>query len=118
MTERRKWTPKELYGFWNARYFGGRLPNIRVGFSKVLCQGKDFHRLGATEFWFKGDRKYPVRILLNDRYKNEFGVWAATLLHEMVHVQQWRTPTDQMHGRKFQKRMKQLAAAGAFNRLW
>ena len=42
-----------------------------------------------------------------------------TVLHEMVHVEQWDKVTDRtMHGRKFQKRMKQLAARGAFNGLW
>ena len=42
----------------------------------------------------------------------------STLLHEMVHVEQWKLPRKQAHGRKFQKRMKQLAAVGAFNGIW
>jgi len=36
----------------------------------------------------------------------------------MVHVEQWKVPTKQAHGNKFNKRMKRLANLGAFRGLW
>jgi predicted SprT family Zn-dependent metalloprotease len=42
-----------------------------------------------------------------------------TVIHELVHVEQWDEVTDKtQHGRKFTARMKQLANKGAFNGLW
>jgi predicted SprT family Zn-dependent metalloprotease len=47
------------------------------------------------------------------------GMAIMTVIHELVHVEQWDEVTDKtQHGRKFQKRMKQLAARGAFSGLW
>ena len=46
-------------------------------------------------------------------------VTILTILHELVHVEQWDGVTEKtMHGRKFDARMKQLAVKGAFNGLW
>ena len=72
--------------------------------------------MGGT--YFRGKPLKPVKITLNPKYKTALVVWAQTLLHEMVHVEQWKLPRKQAHGRKFQKRMKQLAAVGAFNGIW
>lgn len=116
MFETTKWTPKQLYLFLNARYFRGALPNIPVVWSKDLHKGVRKHTMGSS--WFDPETKLPKRITLNPKYKTAFALWAATLIHEMVHVQQWKVPEKQMHGRKFQKRMKQLAARGAFCELW
>ena len=111
-----KWTPKSLYRFWNCRYFRSALPDIPVTWSDKQFKGNRRTKMGST--WLAEETGRPIRIALNPKYRGAFVIWAQTLLHEMVHVQQWRTPAEQMHGRKFQKRMKQLAAAGAFNRLW
>lgn len=117
MSEKKElWTPKSLYKFWNCRYFGSRLPDIPVYFSKTLGKGRERRTMGCSSFDDNTGR--PLRIQLNPRYKDAFIIWAATLLHEMVHVQQWKIQKNQAHGRKFQKRMKQLAALGAYNCLW
>ena len=111
------WTPKSLYKFWNARYFRSRLPDIPVGFSAKYHAGyKERHTMGGTIM--KGSSLKPVRIVLNPEYKKAFVIWAQTLLHEMVHVQQWYLPRRLAHGNQFNKRMQQLAARGAFRSLW
>ena len=113
MSEKELWTPKSLYRFWNARYFRGRLPDIPVYFSKRLGAGSERHTMGCASF--DDETMRPLRIQLNPRYKNAFVIWAATLLHEMVHIEQWKIQKSQAHGRKFIKRMKQLVALGAYN---
>jgi hypothetical protein len=111
-------TPKELYHLLNSRYFGGRLPkDLRVGFDKrSFAGGRARMILGST--WSDHETGRPIRISLNPLYRKQSRIWIGTLIHEMVHVQQWKVPEEQAHGRKFQKRMKQLAALGAFNGLW
>ena len=110
-----KWTPKELYKFLNCRYFRSRLPDIPVVWSKQLGRGKERQTLGWAQF--DDETKRPVRICLNPKYKGAFVIWVQTLIHEMVHVEQWKLPRKQEHGRKFQKRIKQLVALGAYNGL-
>lgn len=108
--------PKDLYDFWNIRYFKGRLPDIPVGWSKTLHSNKRKTKLGST--WFDHESGRSVKITLHPAYRNHRSIWQSTLLHEMVHVQQWRVPAKQAHGNKFNKRMKQLAAQGAFRHIW
>jgi predicted SprT family Zn-dependent metalloprotease len=56
---------------------------------------------------------------LSKELKKMSNVAVMTILHELVHVEQWDKVTDRtMHGRKFHARMKQLAAKGAFVGLW
>ena len=111
-----KWTPKTLYKFWNCRYFRSKLPDIPVYWSTKEFSPRGRGALGCT--YLHGETKKPLKILLNPKYKSSSRVWMGTLLHEMVHVQQWRVPHKQMHGNKFNKRMKQLAAQGAFRAIW
>ena len=111
-----KWTPKTLYRFWNARYFRGKLPDIPVVWSKKEFSGRRKRLLGSA--FFDGLSGKPVSIQLNPLYRRATRIWMQTLLHEMVHVQQWRVPAKQAHGNKFNARMKQLAAQGAFRSLW
>jgi predicted SprT family Zn-dependent metalloprotease len=109
--------PKDLYEYWNRRFFRGRLPDIPVYWSKTeYSSGRRKSKMGST--WLNHETKKPVKITLNPKYRDARAIWQGTLLHEMVHVQQWRVPEKQAHGRKFHKRMKQLAAAGAFNAFW
>lgn len=116
MSEQEKWKPKELYDFWNGRYFRGSLPDLPVHWGhKEYSVYRKRYNLGGTHM--VGNPLKPIKITLNPKYKNAFVIWAQTLLHEMVHVQQWRLPRRLAHGRKFQKRIKQLVAAGAYNGL-
>lgn len=112
-------TANELYDLFNRRYFRERLPKIPVRW--VLPQDTEKRSrgaLGCTLFRVGDGRLTPVEIRLHPKLRNSGTVWATTLIHEMVHVQQWRLPRSQAHGRKFNNRMKQLASLGAFNGLW
>ncbi len=114
--EEKVWKPKELYDFWNCRYFRGSLPDLPVEWSKKhYSQYRNRHSMGGTEM--TGNPLKPIRVILNPKYKTAFVLWAQTLLHEMVHVQQWKLPRRMAHGRKFRKRIKQLVALGAYNGL-
>jgi len=108
--------PKEVYQIINGRYFRGRLPDVPVRFNAKSFIGPRKRILGST--YVNRETGRPVKIDLNPRYKDASRVWIQTLIHEAVHVQQWRLPEKQAHGRKFNARMKQLAALGAFNGLW
>lgn len=117
MAEKRELcTPKSLYKFWNSRYFRGKLPDIPVGFSEKYHKSRTQRRtMGGT--LMTGDPLKPIRIVLNPRYKDAFVIWAGTLMHEMVHVEQWKLPRRLAHGRKFNKRIKQLVSLGAYKNL-
>ena len=108
--------PKDLYHFWNSRYFRSKLPDIPVRWSPNYYKGRNRKCLGST--WFDHKTKLPKLITLNPAMKPYSVIWQSTLLHEMVHVEQWKVPTKQAHGNKFNKRMKQLANLGAFRGLW
>ena|ERR1700761_6764522 len=112
-----KWKPKDLYRLLNGRYFKNKLPDIPVVWSKVYHSGRNRKILGGTIFEKKDGVLKPTRIVLNPKYKNAFVIWASTLLHEMIHVEQWKLPRKRAHGRKFQKRIKQLVAVGAYSGL-
>ena len=53
----------------------------------------------------RGERKFLI--LLSKELKKMSNVAVMTILHELVHVEQWDKVTDRtMHGRKFHARMK------------
>jgi hypothetical protein len=109
-------SPKEIYNLFNDRYFRGRLPDIPVVWSKTQYKKISNRKsLGGTEF--SGKPLKPIRIILNPRYRSADVIWVGTLLHEMVHVEQWRLPRSQAHGRRFNKRIKQLVNQGAYRGL-
>ena len=110
-------TPKELYHIINFRYFRSKLPDIPVGWSAASCTGKHRRMIGGTEFKKIDGVLKPTRIMLNPKYKTCFVLWVGTLIHEMVHVEQWKLPRKQAHGRKFEKRIRQLVSLGAYKGL-
>jgi hypothetical protein len=110
------WSPKDYYRFYNGRYFRGRLPDIPVEWSAKAFRKGDPNAGCLGVAWFESG--VPLGIQLNVKYKEASAIWLRVLLHEMTHVEQASLPKAQAHGRKFNKRMKQLAAIGAFNGLW
>ena len=111
------WTANELYDLFNTRYFRGRLPKIPVRW--VAPHARERSVIGCTRFRLEEDGvERPYEICIHPRIKNEGAIWVLTLLHEQVHVEQYKVPREQAHGRKFEKRMKQLAQQGAFRGLW
>lgn len=103
---------KETYLFFNSRYFRGKLPDI-----PVVWVNHDKGKWMARSC-FDAKTSEPLFIQMKSYLKKIPNVAQLTLLHEMVHIEQAKVPHKQMHGRKFQKRMKQLAEVGAFNLFW
>lgn len=97
---------RRWFRVYNRRYFGNRLPACtRVRRSDTgECYGdamggeKPFININPAPEWCGADMNLA----------------RLTLLHEMVHVEQW---PYQGHGPRFQRRMQQLAAAGAMRGL-
>ena len=109
---------QENFHLLNSRYFGGRLKNVTVKWKRWP---KNHHRM-ATTWSSHGSvprKQRKCRIEIDMALKKYPRVVLQTLIHELVHVQQWgQTTSKTRHGRLFNKRMKQLAAKGAFNGLW
>lgn len=116
MPKEPKPSPREVYRRLNSLYFRGRLPDIPVRWTKTSFKGRDQRYLGVT--WMEFPSGKPNSIHLNPKIRSMFTIWVQTLIHEMVHVEQCKLPAKQAHGRKFERRMKQLAARGAFRGLW
>ena len=110
---------KDIFDLANSRYFRNRLKNVTIRWAKdreIRSQSLAVTRSQHGKVP-KGERKFLI--LLSKELKKMSSVAIMTVLHELTHVEQWDKVTDRtQHGRKFQKRMKQLAAKGAFNGLW
>lgn len=101
----------------NSRYFHNRLKNVTVRWSKSLPKGTLGRTQSVSGRVTEGERKFLIELDLKSRRYGS--LMRMTLLHEMVHVEQWEKVTSRScHGHRFQRRMKQLAQKGAFNGLW
>ena len=112
---------EENFHLANSRYFGGRLKNVKVKLTTRHIGGRRRSAVGVThsspEKVHRGERKFLIEI--SSDLKIHPSMTILTLFHEMVHVKQWDKVTNETcHGRLFNKEMKRLAAAGAFNGLW
>lgn len=98
------------YRIANRRYFGNKLPkDLLVKFATI-----NRYKLGST--WMNHSNGWkPYRIHISSKLRFSSSLSLMTLLHEMVHVE-FPKPDD--HGPWFNKRMKKLAKAGAFEGLW
>lgn len=78
---------------------------------------KSFRTLYAPAGTRKTD-KYEIRI--SKKHRHEGRTWKMTLLHEMVHFKLAGVDKSRhsCQSHMFQKEMKRLANAGAFNGLW
>lgn len=110
---------QENFLLLNSRYFRNRLKNVKVrwkngGFGDKRCVARTLSAFGPVP---KGQRKFVIEI--DSALKKYHSFTISTLIHEAVHVEQWdKVKTRTCHGRLFNKRMKSLAAKGAFNGLW
>lgn len=96
------------YKIYNKQYFSNALPNdMVVEFSSGVLP----KAYAVTRFY----KNRPLFILIDKKFRPMKGIALMNLLHEMVHV---ALPKVDGHGAPFQKRMLQLAKAGAFNKLW
>lgn len=96
-------TLRRWYNLYNRKYFGNRLPkDIKIGFKNFRAK-------------LIGECTSGESIYINTRVRWSKTICKATLLHEMVHLE---LPDHMGHGVTFQKRMLQLARAGAMKKLW
>jgi hypothetical protein len=81
-----------------------------VGFCRMV--GEDKGSFGWTQ---KGLGTAITRIRLDVKYRHWSFHTRLVLLHELVHAE---LPATLQHGPRFEKRMRELAAKGAFTSLW
>jgi len=111
----------EMFDRLNRRYFRGALPSLPIMWHKPLLSGG--RRAFAGQFIVFEDRDH-ANIIIDPKLRKR-KMWnyiESILLHEMVHTYLWnkheRPSAYNGHGKKFQKEMRRLARAGAFDRLW
>lgn len=106
-------TAQQAYDSINRWWFEGKLPRVKICWPKYMLTAKP-----AMIAQTVGSKKQAAEIHMNPKYRDASGVWLRTLIHEAVHVEQWTSRAKDCHGPKFEKRMRQLAEAGAFYGLW
>ena len=99
----------QAYNDINGRYFGSRLPPIRIRWDEGLDA---IGALIAPGFRLEGLTNGKV-ILLHPSLEKDARQFSAVLCHEMVHVE-LRDRRDVDHGPEFQSRLRALADGGAF----
>jgi hypothetical protein len=91
------------YKKYNRKYFGGKLPAIKIKFSKLAVNT-------LAEVWYE-----EREIYISNWIKTSDLLVRMNILHEMVHLS---LPVGCHHGPKFEKEMLRLAKAGAFRGIW
>ena len=110
-----------MFQKFNRKYFHSCLPKrFAVRFSDLERNAFGVTRFRTIYVKNKGRKGYkrntaigPIEI--DNRFKRSRPIVAMTLLHEMVHA---AYPDISGHGPRFQRKMLQLAKAGAFNAWW
>ena len=120
MAKKSSWKNEDLleaFDLFNSRYFRGGLTRpVILAFRPLDGLGHTFRlRSIYKAHRSKGD-SFGITISRELRYSRR--LWATTLLHEMVHLEQGNLFSCSLRGRHFNRRMKQLASDGAFNGLW
>jgi SprT-like family len=109
---------RECFDLYNARYFDGRLKVERLEFARRSAMGDFIGRTMRMRRAKRRSKNDAWAILINRDYRRSRRIWAFTLLHEMVHVEQCCAFTCRERGVRFNTRMKELAMLGAFDGLW
>lgn len=97
---------QDFYDWANEKYFEYKLPYVPVGFYKE--KNMDYYGCSFTPV----KAKYVHTIALNPKFKEWSKVVKITILHEMIHV---KLNGRGGHGPRFQKELRRLVKAGAFN---
>lgn len=104
---------REFYGAYNYMYFGSRLPK-----NAILSFGIPPRDDSAyVDIRGKGDDRL-IEIIIDERLKGMDCIVAQKIIHEMAHVDVDLTSPRVQHGPKFEKRMLELARAGAMEGIW
>lgn len=104
---------KSLFNFYNYMYFHNSLPKgTKLYFVPKIGKSKSIAKSACATTYFYTDEP-PVVIIQRTKTKSMRHV-SADLLHELCHISKPRAG----HGKVFQKEMKRLAEAGAFQNVW
>lgn len=116
----KRWTNADLLGQfhdYNKEFFGGKLtPPINLAFAPIDGLGHTFRYRHFSGPRRSQDDPFGIHISSKIRYSRR--LWMTTLIHEMVHLEQRNKYSCGIRGRHFNKRMAELAVAGAFNGIW
>lgn len=114
----KRWTNADLlvaFAKYNRQYFGGRLEVAYLCFSSIDGLGHTFRLRTVGK---RRSQQDPFGMHISSQLRTSRRLWATTLLHEMVHLEQRCRYSCSINGDRFNVRMKELAEAGAFNGLW
>lgn len=117
-TKSRLWKNADLleaFAIFNRGYFGDQLAVAHLAFSPIDGLGKTVRCRTLGKRRSKDD---PFAISISSKLRQSRRLWAGTLLHEMVHLEQRNKYSCAINGHHFNRRMKKLAADGAFDGLW
>jgi hypothetical protein len=111
----------KLYNLYNHRFFSGNLPEgVRLYYAPKLDKvdtrdGKHRSTCAVTYFYKEG----PPKIVIRKTATSNMRHIASDLLHEMVHISKPNADCENRNPNSiFQKEMKRIANAGAFNQVW
>jgi len=100
-----------LFRALNARYFGGRLPELPLRIS-----GRMTRRLGQLTLERKSGRPVEIAISRTHLERHAWDEIAHTLLHEMVHLWQWQAGLKVDHGPAFRRMARAVGITPAARR--
>ena len=111
----------KLYNHYNREFFGGSLPSgVKLYFAPKLDKvdtrdGKHRSTCAITYFY----KEAPPKIVIRKTATSNMRHLASDLLHEMCHISKPNADCEvRRRDSTFQKEMKRLAEAGAFNQIW
>jgi hypothetical protein len=100
-----------IFRKFNKQYFQSRLPEPLIYYAHLeesdrdLCFGK-----------VSQDEEGAFLIRIDPQWNSCRAITQWAVLHEMAHVDLWNETIT--HGAKFQRKMLNLAIAGAFRTIW
>jgi len=110
-----------LYKHYNREFFGGRLPDgVKLYYAPKLDKvntkdGKHRSTCAVTYFY----KEAPPKIIIRKTATSNMRHIASDLLHEMTHIAKPKADCENRNqNSEFQKEMKRIANAGAFNQVW
>ena len=110
-----------LYNHYNREFFDGKLPEgVKLYYAPKLDKvdtrdGKHRSTCAVTYFY----KEAPPKIIIRKTATSNMRHIASDLLHEMVHVAIPKADCeDRNPDSVFQKEMKRIAKAGAFQNVW
>lgn len=108
----------EMFLEYNSRYFDNRLKKpANLCFAPIGGLGHCFrYRIVGREL--RRHEREPFGIHISSVLRKSRRQWLLTLIHEMVHLEQGNRYSCGLRGRRFNRRMRELAMAGAFDGLW